>query len=348
MSRPRDRFPLYALAAGVVLGVALAVSLHLPQALWRLVSPPAAAHRMDGVAAPGEYAFEWSDPASHLVFRWSIAGDRLIGAVSSPDTGWVAVGFGGAGPLMYGADIVLGWVDARGAHVEDHFANTPTSHAADTTLGGHNDILASAGTQTAAGTTIEFERPLAAHDTTDVAIQAGQTKVIVASADADDPMAYHVSGHKAVALLDLFHGPAARAAAGAALPDHLTDVQIMLACWMALLLVIGIHGALVRWAEGPPGEAGPTGAAGPGSVPAPGAAAEPAGFAVALLVLLVLLEVGALGTFAVGVGRAGPVWLLGSALAVGLLALAGIVVVYTRVLVPWRVSRHERDDGIPW
>lgn len=334
MSRPRDRFPLVALLLGALLGLGLALTLHLPQTLWALVRPPAAAHRLDGVASPGEYRFEWSDQASKLVFRWSIAGDRLAGAVSTPDTGWVAVGFGGAGPLMYGADIVLGWVDARGTHVEDHFANTPTSHAADTTIGGHEDVLASAGTQTAAGTTIEFERPLAARDSTDVAIQAGQTKVLVASADADDPMAYHVSGHKAVALLDLFAGPPAKLAAGAGLPDHLTDVQIMLACWMAVLLIIGIHGVLATWAERTPGEAGPS--------------AEPPGFAVALLVLLVLLEVAALGTFAAGVGRDGPVWLLGSALAAGLLALAGIVVVYTRALVGWQVARHERDDGIPW
>lgn len=331
MSRGHDRFPLVALLGGALLGLGLALSLHLPQALWALVSPSAAAHQLDGVAAPGEYRFEWTDEASKLAFRWSIAGDRLIAAVSSPDTGWVAVAFGGAGPLMYGADIVIGWVDAHGAHVEDHFANTPTSHVADTTLGGHSDILASAGAQTAAGTTIEFERPLAAHDSTDRAIEAGQTKVMVGSAESDDPMAYHISGHKAVALLDLFAGPPARTAASIALPDHLSDVQIVLACWMAVLLIVGVHGVAAGWAERTGEAAGP-----------------PSGFAVALLVLLVLLEVAALATFAVGVRRASPVWLLGSSLAVGLLALAGIIVVYTRLFVRWQTVRTERDDGIPW
>jgi len=332
VSRLPDRFSLAALVGGVVLFLGLAFSLHLPQALWGLVSPPSSAHQLDGVAAPGEYRFEWADEASKLVFRWSIVGDRLVGAVTSPDTGWVAVGFGGAGPLMYGADIVIGWVDGRGAHLEDHFANSPTGHAADTTLGGHSDLLASAGAQTAAGTTLEFERPLAAHDSTDHAIEAGQTKVMVGSAESDDPTAYHISGRKAVALLDLFAGPPAKAAAGVALPDHLTDVQIMLACWMAVLLIIGVHGVAAHWAESA----------------SDAAAAEPPGFAVALLVLLVLVEVGALVTFAIGVGRAAPVWLLGSALAVGLLALAGLLVVYTRVLVRWQTVRTERDDGIPW
>jgi hypothetical protein len=334
MSRVPDRFPMVALLGGAVLGLGLALTLHLPQVLWRLLSPPAATHQLDGVAAPGEYRFEWTDEASKLSFRWSIAGDRLLGAVSTPDTGWVAVAFGGTGPLMYGADIALGWVDARGAHVEDHYANTPTSHVADTTIGGHSDILASAGAQTAAGTTIEFERPLAAHDSTDHAIEAGQTKMMVASAESDDPMAYHISGHKAVALLDLFAGPPAKAAAGVALPDHLTDVQIMLACWMAVLLIIGIHGVAAGWAESGEGAAAPEG--------------PPSGVAVALLVLLVLLEVAALGTFAVGVGREAPVWVLGASLAAGLLALAAIIVVYTRLFVRWQTIRTERDDGIPW
>ena len=332
MSGGPDRFSLAALAGGVVLGLGLAVSLRLPQALWAVLSPPAATHQLDGVATPGEYAFQWSDDASKLVLRWSIAGDRLIGAVSTPDTGWVAVGFGGAGPLMYGADIVLGWVDARGAHVHDHYADSPTGHVPDSTIGGTSEILASAGAETAAGMTIEFERPLAAHDSTDRAIEAGQTHVIVASAESDDPTMYHMGGRKAVALLDLFAGPPAAAAAGSILPDHLTDVEIMLACWMAVLLIIGVHGVAVHWAENTTVTEG----------------TEPSGFAIALLVMLVLIEVGALAVFAVGVGRQAAVWLLGSTLAIGLLALAGIVVVYTRVLVPWKLVRHERDDGIPW
>jgi hypothetical protein len=205
---------------------------------------------------------------------------------------------------------------------------------ADTALGGRSDILASAGSQTAAGTTIEFERPLAAHDSTDHAIEAGQTKMLVASAESDDPMAYHISGHKAVALIDLFAGPPAKAAAGLALPDHLTDVQIMLACWMAVLLIIGIHGLAAGWAERDEGAAAPE--------------APPSGVALALLALLVLLEVAALGTFAVGVGRESPVWVLGASLAAGLLALAAIIVVYTRLFVRWQTIRTERDDGIPW
>jgi hypothetical protein len=334
VNRGPDRFSLAALAGGVVLGLGLAFSLRLPQALWAFVSPPAATHQLDGVAAPGEYAFQWSDDASKVVLRWSIAGDRLIGAVSTPDTGWVAVGFGGAGPLMYGADIVLGWVDARGAHVHDHYANTPTGHVPDTTIGGTSEILASAGAETAEGMTIEFERPLAAHDSTDRAIEAGQTHFIVASAESDDPTMYHMGGRKAVALLDLFAGPRAAAGVGAILPDHLTDVQIMLACWMAVLLIIGIHGLATRWAEH--------------YVAAGQPQTEPSGFAVALLVLLVLFEVVSLGVFAVGVHKAAPVWVLGLTLALGLLTLAGIVVVYTRVLVRWELVRTERDDGIPW
>jgi hypothetical protein len=329
-----DRLPVVSLLAGILLALLLAFSLHVPQRLFALVFAPSAPHRLDGRVAPGEYRFRWSDQASQVVFEWSIVGDRLVGAVSSPDTGWVAVGFGGEGPLMYGADIVIGYVDARGAHVEDHFANTPTSHVPDSVLGGRDDILGSAGLQTAAGTTIEFERPLTAHDSTDRPIQAGEMHVIVASSESKDFIAYHSGGRKAVALLNLFAGPPAAAAGGTLLPDHINDVQIMIAAWMAVLLIIGVHGLLAGWAEGSPH--------------AEGASAERTGVAVALIVVLMLLELGALGTFAVGVATAAPVWLLGSALAIGLLALAGIVVLYSRAFVHWEAIRTERDDGIPW
>jgi len=332
VTAPKDRLPLLSLALGLLLAVLLAITLQVPQRLYALVFAPTGVHRLDGRITPGEYKFRWSDQASGLSFEWSIVGDRLIGAVSSPDTGWVAVGFGGEGPLMYGADIVIGYVDARGAHVEDDYANTPVTHVAKTALGGHDDILGSAGLVTKAGTTLEFERPLTAHDSTDQPIKAGQTHVIVASADAKDFAAYHAGGHKAVALLDLFNGPPAAAGAGALLPDHITDVQIMIATWMAILLIFGLHGVAAGWAEGE----------------SAGATAEQTGVAVALIVVLMVLELAALGTFAVGVAKAAPVWLLGLSLAVGLLALAGIVVLYSRAFVHWEATRAERDDGIPW
>ena len=332
MTAEADRLPILSLLIGLVLAVLLAFTLHLPQRLYTLVFAPAAAHRLDGKVTPGEYRFKWSDPASQLTFEWSIVGDRLIGAVSTPDTGWVAVGFGGEGPIMYGADIVIGYVDARGAHVEDHYANTPVSHVPDTALGGHDDLLGSAGLKTKAGTTIEFERPLTAHDSTDRPIQAGETHVIVASSESDDFVAYHSGGRKAVALLNLFAGPPAAAGAGALLPDHITDVQIMIATWTALLLIFGVHGLAARWAEGV----------------LEGATAERTGVAVTLIVVLMVLELASLATFAVGVAKAAPVWLLGSSLAIGLLALAGIVVLYSRAFVHWEATRAERDDGIPW
>ena len=332
MTAPRDRLPLPALALGLLLGVLLAFTLQLPQRLYALVFAPTGVHRLDGRVAPGEYKFRWSDQASGLSFEWSIVGDRLIGAVSSPDTGWVAVGFGGDGPLMYGADIVIGYVDAHGAHVEDDFANTPVTHLADAALGGHDDILGSAGLVTKAGTTIEFERALAARDSTDQPIKAGQTHVIVASADAKDFVAYHAGGHKAVALLDLYNGPPAAAGAGTLLPDHISDVQIMIATWMAILLIFGVHGVAAGWTEGVPD----------GSTP------ERSGIAVVLIVVLMVVELAALATFATGVAKAAPVWLLGLSLSVGLLALAGIVVLYSRAFVHWEATRAERDDGIPW
>jgi hypothetical protein len=329
-----DRVPRVALGAGIVLAVLLLLTLRVPQRVVALLRSGGAAHQLDGRITPGEYQFRWADPASQLVFEWSIVGDRLLGAVASPDSGWVAVGFGGDGPLMYGSDIVIGYVDARGAHVEDDYANTPVSHVADVALGGHDDILGSAGLTTAAGTTIEFERSLAAHDSTDQPIKAGQTHVILASSEGKDFVSYHAGGRKAVALLDLFAGPPAAAGGGSLLPDHLTDVQIMISVWMAMFLIIGVHGFATEWTEG--------------SADAAGASAERTGVAAALIAVFIVLELAALATFAIAVAKAGPVWVLGASLAVGLLALAAIVVLYGRAFVRWETVRHERDDGIPW
>ncbi|MFI5280114.1 MAG: DOMON domain-containing protein [Gemmatimonadales bacterium] len=334
MRRESAALPVTALVAGVVLAIGLAFSLHAPQQLVALIVPRHATHRLDGRVEPGEYKFRFVDTNTKLDFQWSIQGDRLIGAISSPDTGWAAVGFGGDGPLMFGADIVIGYVDAHGAHVHDDYANSPTGQVPDTTIGGHDDILASAGLQTAAGTVIEFERPLAAHDSTDKPIQAGQTHVIMASSESDDIAAYHASGHKAVVLLDLFNGPLASASQHALLPDQISDVQIMVATWMMLLLLAGAHGLATHWAARAFAE------------PAAGAPADDIG--IAPMAIAVLVELGALGAFAAGVALAAPTWFLGSTLAVGLLALAAIMILYGRAFVRWEIVRHDRDDGIPW
>lgn len=333
MSHHPRGLPLASVALGGVLAVLLAFSLGAPRRLASLIGSGKAEHRLDGRVTPGEYRFQWTDDASKLSFSWTISGDRLLGAITTPDTGWVAVGFGGQGPLMFGADIIMGAVDGSGAHLGDRYANSPTDQAADTTLGGRNDVATGAGLQTAAGTTIEFERSLATHDSTDQPIEAGQTHVILASASDDDFTVYHSGGSKAVALLDLFNGPPAASAHAALLPDHLDEVQIFLATWAALMLIIGFHGLAAGWME--------TG---------PGPAADPGALDVATILfpVLILVELVALGTFGVGIVVALPVWVLGLALAVGLLALAGIVAAYSRAFVPLEVVKKERDDGIPW
>jgi len=333
VSAKASGLPRATLIAGLLLTLALAATLGAPRRLLSLLGPAHAPHQLDGRITPGEYRFDWTDETTKLRFAWSIVGDRLVGAIQSPDTGWVAVGFGGAGPLMFGADIAMGSVGARGALVQDHYADSPTNQQPDTALGGTNDILASAGLETPEGTTIEFERPLAAHDSTDVAIEAGQTHVIMASAESDDLEQYHMGGRKAVVLLDLFAGPPVSSARSTVLPDHIDDVQILLATFAALFLVMGLHGYLeafiARSAGAPPD-------------------APVSDVAVIVIVALLIVEILSLGTFGVGVARAAPTWLLGLTLGVGLLALACLVAAYARVFVRWEVITGVRDDGLPW
>jgi hypothetical protein len=108
----------------------------------------------------------------------------------------------------------------------------------------------------------------------------------------------------------------------------------MVATWMMLLLLAGAHGLATHWAARAFAE------------PAAGAAAEDIG--VAPIAIAVLVELGALGVFAFGVAVASPTWVLGSTLAIGLLALAAIMILYGRAFVRWEIVRHDRNDGIPW
>jgi hypothetical protein len=338
--RPEGRaeawLTLAALAAGLALALVLAATLKLPQALMAAAFPPGADHRLDGTVSPGEYAFGWTDQASGLAFYWSIMGDRLIGAVASPDTGWVAVGFGGEGPLMMGADIVMGAVEGGAARVNDHYADSPTDQKPDPALGAGDDILGAAGTEGPAGTTIEFVRPLAARDSADrpvVTADSAPTHVILASAESDDFTAYHSGGRKAVASLDLRNGPPPGASASL-LPEALTDVQIMLATWMTVFLLVGLHGVLGSWASR--------------GFSAPAAAAEAGNLTTLLIAAALLLELAALVAFGAGVAFSAPTWALGLSLALGLAALAAIIALYGRAFVRWELASSERDDGIPW
>ena len=170
---------------------------------------------VDGVVSDGEYVHRFRDEETGMDLYWSVLGEEIYFALRSPGKGWLAVGFDPDGPMMRGADIIIGFVQDDGETVvRDHYADTQVDHKPDSELGGTEDITEFAGSEDAQGTTLEFVRPLQTEDAYDKAIRPGEMFVLFAYApEADDFIRYHGQKNRSTRSLDFF--AEASAAAGA-------------------------------------------------------------------------------------------------------------------------------------
>lgn len=287
---------------------------------------------IDGEIAPGEYDHEYVAADIGMTVWWAVEGDEIRLAARAPGKGWIAVGWGGEGPIMQGFDIVIGYVDSAGSHVQDNFADDAAGHRADTELGGKADLIEARAAETGDGTVLEARRKLATGDQYDRPFQPGVTPVLLGYSDADDFMTYHES-HRATAQLDFL---GAAAGHGGKIPEHLTEYQIGLLAWVLVLAVFGMIGVVSVWLEG----VEPI----PERVePHPGLAALVviAVFALAALAGSVFfIRQAVLGTGAMAtLGFAGTFWMW---------TLAVAVAVYRRYFMVAETIQQDRDEEIPW
>ncbi len=163
--------------------------------------------QVDGVIVKGEYANALQPPQLDMELFWTIRGDRLYVGLRAPTQGWVAIAFNPEGPLMKGADIVIGFVKEGQLYLQDNYADTPASHQGDEKLGGRDDLLEEAGSEDDTGTTIEFSRALDTKDSYDKPIRPGESMtLLLAYATADDFTSYHSKTRALVSNVDLFGG----------------------------------------------------------------------------------------------------------------------------------------------
>ena len=330
MFRNAAALPLAALVAALLGLGALGADLG-----WFRLPATAApgARAIDGTIAPGEYGHQYAAADIGMTVFWAVLGDEIRLAAQAPGQGWIAIGWGGEGPIMQGFDIVIGYVDAGGAHVEDNFANDPAGHAADSALGGRPDLLEAAASEGDQGTVLEVRRKIDTGDTAfDRAFGPGVMPVLLGYADADDFMSYHES-HRATAELDFLGAAAARRRL---IPEHLTEYHIGLLAWVLVLGVYAIIGLASVWLEG--------------SEPVPERVEPRPG----------LGAVAALSVFAVA-ALGGSAWFMvqvvtgtGERLALGLSgtfwmwALAVAVALYRRYFMVAETIQQDRDEEIPW
>lgn len=159
---------------------------------------------IDGVIGEGEYAHQLVDETTGMTLSWTVLGQRLFMAMSSPGQGWIAMGLDPDGPIMQGADILMGYVANGETFLEDHWANSPTSHVNDVDAGGTNNIVAFAGSENQAGTVIEFERPILTDDAFDKPLPHKEIFVQIAYAQKDDWKTYHGSKSRNTVTIDFF------------------------------------------------------------------------------------------------------------------------------------------------
>ena len=137
---------------------------------------------IDGQIEPGEYG--QSIEAAGMVVSWANDGERLMMGVISPGAGYIAVGLD-PDRSMEGANFILGAVSDGVVVMRDDYGTGLFAHAADIDRGGTDDILEAAGSESDAGTVIEFAIPLNSGDPKDKPLVPGETYAIL--------VAYHRS-----------------------------------------------------------------------------------------------------------------------------------------------------------
>ncbi|MHA2093900.1 MAG: DOMON domain-containing protein, partial [Candidatus Hodarchaeales archaeon] len=121
---------------------------------------------IDGIITQNEYGQHFYDPITGIaVFMQHNTTDMFIG-LTSPSLGWAGIGFGPKGVGMNGSNIIIGFVNNSDQLNIADFYGIPDYHLSDESDGGTDDIKASAGTENASHTIIEFIFPLASNDLT--------------------------------------------------------------------------------------------------------------------------------------------------------------------------------------
>jgi len=159
---------------------------------------------IDGMVGEAEYAHQVVDELTGMMLHWTLVGDRVFMAVTSPGLGWIAVGLDPDGPIMNGADYWMGYVLDGETVFEDHWGDSAASHTHDTEVGGSDDILAFAGSESEDSTTIEFERLILTDDAFDKPMPNGEVFVQLAYSTKDDWTTYHGSKTRNTVTVDFF------------------------------------------------------------------------------------------------------------------------------------------------
>lgn len=143
-------------------------------AMVALVALPGCGSDPAGPAGDG-----WSEvTVDGITLSWLPTDSTLSVEVTGPTTGWVAVGFDPT-TGMQDANIIIGCLSGTEAILRDDWGNSPSSHRADTLLGGTSDLLDTSAVEASGATTIAFTIPLVSGDDFDKPLYIGSTYNVI-------------------------------------------------------------------------------------------------------------------------------------------------------------------------
>lgn len=148
---------------------------------------------VDGVVLRDEYLLQIEVQNTNVeVYTYSNETHLWVGLRTS-NLGWIGIGFEPEAPFHQGTNFIIGYVENGQLSIQDAYGLGDIGHVSDEILGGFDDILESAGSESEGNTTIEFMIPLDSGDQYDKPLELNQTyTIIVAShATADDFISWH-------------------------------------------------------------------------------------------------------------------------------------------------------------
>jgi len=122
--------------------------------------------RVDGTLGAGEYSHNHTDPDTGITIYVQYSGNVLGIALESPGLGWVALSLGA---VLVGSNVtdVLVFADANGTLLALDEVDHGWERHLDVTVGGTDDIIATAASTTGSGWRVEFQVPLDSADDND-------------------------------------------------------------------------------------------------------------------------------------------------------------------------------------
>jgi len=145
---------------------------------------------VNGRVAAGEYAHHQT--LAGVEIHWANDAELLWMALVAPVAGYLAVGFDPVDRKV-GANYIIGYVEDGEAVIRDHVGTRGNLQAHDPIVGGTDDILQSAGTETDGVTTLEFVIPLDTGDASDRPLSPGETYELQVAyqSNRDDLVSWH-------------------------------------------------------------------------------------------------------------------------------------------------------------